>query len=126
MPVSYLASTTGHKRAGAAERREWLLFAALVGPNLLLFAVFTYWPLLYNAYLSMVSWDMLAPVKTWVGAANYAFLMHSADFRAVLLNTVVFTIASVGLACVEFLTVQGLLLGGERVELAGRSKVKSR
>lgn len=33
---------------------------------------------------------------------------------------------SVTLACAEFLTVQGLLLGGEPVELTGRSKVKSR
>ncbi|GAA3758766.1 hypothetical protein GCM10022225_50230 [Plantactinospora mayteni] len=32
--------------------------------------------------------------------------------------------ASVGLAGAEFLTVQGLLLGGEPVELAGRSRVK--
>jgi hypothetical protein len=34
--------------------------------------------------------------------------------------------ASVGLACAEFLTVQGLLLDGDPVELAGRSKIKSR
>jgi hypothetical protein len=34
--------------------------------------------------------------------------------------------ASVELACAEFLTVQGLLLGGEPVELAARSTVKSR
>jgi hypothetical protein len=34
--------------------------------------------------------------------------------------------ASVGLACAEFMTIQGLLLGGEPVELAGQSKVKSR
>jgi hypothetical protein len=33
--------------------------------------------------------------------------------------------ASVGMASAEFLTVQGLLLGGEPVELAGRSKIKS-
>ncbi|MEZ4737762.1 MAG: hypothetical protein R3E79_62600, partial [Caldilineaceae bacterium] len=53
------------RAVSAAERREWLLFLLLVGPNFLLFAVFTYWPLLYNAYLSFVRWDMLAPIKIW-------------------------------------------------------------
>jgi hypothetical protein len=34
------------KRVSTAERKEWLLFALLVGPNLFLFSVFTYWPLI--------------------------------------------------------------------------------
>ena len=48
------------------ERREQLLFLLLVGPNLLLFAVFTYWPLLYNAYLSLVRWNFIRPRKLFV------------------------------------------------------------
>ncbi|MHB0875879.1 MAG: carbohydrate ABC transporter permease [Anaerolineae bacterium] len=93
------AGAVGRRRVGAAERRDWVLFAALVGPNILLFTIFTYWPLLYNAYLSLMRWDMLAPVKTWVGLGNYAFLLRSSEFRGVLANTIVFTVASVGLVC---------------------------
>jgi len=79
------------------ERREWLLFALLVGPNLLLFAVFTYWPLLYNVYLSFVRWNFLRPVKPFVGLANYADVFTSARFWTIVLNTFTFTVCSVGL-----------------------------
>jgi len=87
------------KRVSAEERKEWLLFALLVGPNLFLFAVFTYWPLIYNGYLSFVRWDMLAPVKLWVGLSNYSNLFSSPAFGTILVNTLVFTVGSVGLIC---------------------------
>lgn len=83
------------QRITALERREWLLFALLVGPNLLLFGVFTFWPLVYNAYLSLNQWDMLAPVKTWVGLNNYIVALTDPQFHKILVNTFYFTIASV-------------------------------
>lgn len=92
-----------------AERHEWLLFFVLVGPNLFLFSVFTYWPLLYNGYLSFVRWDMLAPVKIWVGWENYVHLFTSPTFGRILLNTFVFTFASVGLICLVGLLIALLL-----------------
>jgi multiple sugar transport system permease protein/sn-glycerol 3-phosphate transport system permease protein len=99
MSTASVTRAPARRRPTPAERREWLLFAALVGPNLLLFAVFTYWPLLYNGYLSFVRWDMLAPVKTWVGLANYRELLTSAAFGGILLNTLIFTVATVALIC---------------------------
>ncbi|MCX6044402.1 MAG: sugar ABC transporter permease [Chloroflexi bacterium] len=83
----------------ATERHEWLLFLLLVGPNLGLFFIFTYWPLLYNGYLSFVRWDLLAPVKLWVGLGNYQELFTSPDFGKIITNTISFTIAAVGLTC---------------------------
>ena len=103
------------------ETRDAILFALLVGPNLLLFAIFTYWPLLYNGYLSFVQWDLLAPVKIWVGFDNYRFLLGSAEFARILANTFVFTAASVGLTCLLGL-VAALLLNQK---LAGRDAVRS-
>lgn len=103
-----------------AERREWLLFALLVGPNLFLFAVFTYWPLIYNGYLSFVRWDMLAPIKVWVGLDNYRFLFTSPDFGLILFNTFNFTLASVLLTCTLGLLVALLL----NQELRGRNLVR--
>ena len=97
------------KRVSAAERNEWLLFALLVGPNLFLFAVFTYWPLIYNGYLSFVRWDMLAPVKLWMGLSNYTNLFSSPDFGTILINTLVFTVGSVGLICGIGLVIAMLL-----------------
>ncbi|RLT37911.1 MAG: sugar ABC transporter permease [Chloroflexi bacterium] len=109
------------KRVSAAERQEWLLFALLVGPNLFLFSVFTYWPLIFNGYLSFVRWDMLAPIKLWVGLANYKNLFTSSDFGTILLNTGVFTLASVGLICGLGLLIAMLL----NQPLKGRNLARS-
>jgi sn-glycerol 3-phosphate transport system permease protein len=70
--------------------KEYLLFAALVGPNLALILVFSYWPVIYNLYLSFTSWDMISPSPTWAGATEYRELLTSADFAQVLLNTLKF------------------------------------
>lgn len=111
-----------HRRAvSAAERREWFLFFLLVGPNFLLFAVFTYWPLLYNSYLSFVRWDMLAPIKLWVGLDNYQELFTSAAFGRMLTNTLVFTFGSVVAICVLGLLMALLL----NQPLRGRNAVRS-
>jgi ABC-type sugar transport system permease subunit len=94
---------TLQKRAPAPtprERREWLLFALFIGPNLLLFAVFTYWPLLYNFYLSFVRWNFLRPTKPFVWLDNYIAVFSSAQFWTIVLNTLTFTIWSVGLTLV--------------------------
>lgn len=109
------------KRVSPAERREWWLFLLLVGPNILLFAIFTYWPLLYNGYLSFVRWDMLAPVKMWVGFDNYRFLFNQPEFQLILFNTFYFTIASVLLTIVLGLLMALLLNQG----LRGRNAVRS-
>ncbi|HAJ36803.1 MAG TPA: glycerol-3-phosphate ABC transporter permease [Chloroflexi bacterium] len=109
------------KRVSPAERREWWLFLLLVGPNILLFAIFTYWPLLYNGYLSFVRWDMLAPVKMWVGLDNYRFLFSQPEFQLILFNTFYFTIASVLLTIVLGLLMALLL----NQSLRGRNAVRS-
>ena len=109
------------RRPSKAERNEWLLFALLVGPNLFLFAVFVYWPLIYNGYLSFVRWDLLAPVKIWVGLKNYKDLFASPAFGVILWNTLVFTVASVALTCIVGLLIALLL----NVPLRGRNVVRS-
>ncbi len=86
--------------AHSSPRRSWSwrdigLFALFAGPNFLLLAVFSFWPLFYNAYLSLVAWDMVAPVKTLVGLGNYADLFHDPLFGQIAANTAVFCIGSV-------------------------------
>src|SRR5262245_59091727 len=112
-------------RHSPTERREWLLFVLLVGPNLFLFAIFTYWPLLYNAYLSFVRWDLLAPVKIWVGLDNYLFLLTSPDFGRILWNTFIFTFSSVVFTCALGLAIALLLNQPLRGRNAARGVVFS-
>ena len=85
------------RSATPRERREWLIFALLIGPNLLLFATFTYWPLLYNLYLSFVRWNFLRPTKPFVGLDNYIDVFTNRQFWAIVGNTVTFAVWSVGL-----------------------------
>lgn len=115
-----VAGTSRH-RVTASERREWLLFAALVGPNLLLFGAFTFWPLMYNAYLSLTQWDLLAPVKVWVGLSNYVTSLVDPQFHRILFNTLYFTVASVFLTSV--LGLAGALLLNQ--PLAGREAART-
>lgn len=72
-------------------RRDHLRFLAFIAPNFLLLGVFSYWPLVYQAYLSLTRWDMISPVKTFVGVDNYRFMFTSAGFQRVLFNTAYFT-----------------------------------
>lgn len=75
--------------------REWLIFAAFVAPNLFLFAVFSYWPLIQNGYLSFVEWDFISPEKIWVGLDNWQRLLGDPQFRTIATTTFVFTTVSV-------------------------------
>ncbi len=90
-------------------RSEWLLFVLFVGPNLVLFGVFTYWPMIYSGYLSLVTWDLLSPTKTWVGLDNYRDLLTDDTFLQVLRNTFVFTAGAVGGSLVLGLLIALLL-----------------
>ncbi|MEF3273916.1 MAG: sugar ABC transporter permease [Chloroflexus sp.] len=103
--ATYTPRQEHHPKTSRREHREWLLFALFIGPNLLLFGVFTYWPLLYNVYLSMVRWDFLRPTMPFVGLQNYISVFSDPRFWNIIWQTATFTIWSVGLT----LTI-GLLL----------------
>ena len=113
-------SNSRRRAVSPAERQEWLLFLLLVVPNLLLFTIFTYWPLLYNGYLSFVRWDFLGP-KIWVGFDNYRYLFTSPTFGTILWNTVLFTAASVALMLGLGLAIAMLL----NQPLRGRNSVRA-
>jgi multiple sugar transport system permease protein/sn-glycerol 3-phosphate transport system permease protein len=96
-------------RKRAFWRQEWFLFLIFVAPNFFFFAVFSYWPMISNVYLSMVRWDMIAPVKTFVGGANFVYLFGNDTFRTVLKNSLVFTVGAVGGALILGLATALLL-----------------
>jgi multiple sugar transport system permease protein/sn-glycerol 3-phosphate transport system permease protein len=88
---------------------EWLLFLLFIAPNFLLFAIFTYWPMIENVRLSMQDWDLISPVRTFVGLDNYRYLWHDNTFHKVIINTFYFTIGAVGISLVLGLVVALLL-----------------
>lgn len=94
------ARASVRRRGGSSRRRrrEYLLFALFALPNLALIAVFAYWPVIGNAYLSLTRWDMIAPSPTFVGFDNYATLLTDPSFLRVLRITAVWVVAVVGIS----------------------------
>jgi multiple sugar transport system permease protein/sn-glycerol 3-phosphate transport system permease protein len=85
---------------GAGSRRdwaEWATFAVFVGPNLVLLAIFSFWPLIQNLTLSFADWDMISPDKRFVGLENWISVLGGSRFWQIALNTATFTVGSVGL-----------------------------
>lgn len=95
-----------------------MLFA---GPNFLLLAVFSFWPLFYNAYLSLVTWDMVSPFKTFVGLENYRDLFSDPKFGQIALNTVIFSVGSVAVTLILGLALALLLNQRLRFRQAARA-----
>ncbi|WP_423182049.1 carbohydrate ABC transporter permease [Arthrobacter sp. NyZ413] len=95
-------------------RRDFFVFLALALPNLILIAVFTYWPLINNVYYSTLDWTLGATSATVVGLDNYVAFFSSDDAGRVLGTTAVFTVVTVG----------GSMLLGLLVSLALNSKVR--
>jgi len=121
-----MASLQQRIRSTPARRwGEWLLFVALIGPNLLLFGIFTYWPLIYNGYLSFVRWNFLRPVKPFVWFDNYLNVFSSRLFWEIVLNTLVFTVWSVGLTLVLGLALALLINQPLRYRNAARATLFS-
>jgi ABC-type sugar transport system permease subunit len=102
-------------------RRERLLFLAFIAPNVIILAVFAYWPVLYNAYLSMTSWNLLSETKPWVWFANYADMFTDPEFGAVVWHTIVFSGGIVIISIVLGLAVAILL----DQKLRGRNLVRT-
>lgn len=112
---------------GPAPRRssgkywEWTLAALLLIPNLVLLVVFTYRPLVDNIRLSFTDWNISAPIANGVGFANYVEWFGRDDTRVILRNTVVFTVATVGISMALGLALAMLL----DQRLRGRNLVRS-
>lgn len=96
-------------RGSGRRTREMATFAAFVLPNLCFLAVFSYWPLLQNFYLSFVEWDMISPEKIWIGMENWQLVLTDRRFQQILGNTLEFTAGSVGATLVLGLAIALLL-----------------
>lgn len=112
---------------GPAPRRssgrawEWSLAALLLLPNLVLLVVFTYRPLIDNIRLSFTDWNISSPIANPVGLANYIEWFGRDDTRVIVRNTVVFTVATVGISMALGLALALLL----DQKLKGRNLVRS-
>jgi multiple sugar transport system permease protein len=91
-----------------------------IAPNLLLFSVFVFFPLLYAAYISVHQWSLI-DVPEFAGTQNYARLFSDFQFWQALKNTVIYSAATVPTTLII-----GLFLAiGLNRQLAARTLLRS-
>jgi len=74
---------------GRRLRGEGRTAAGLLAPLLVGFSVFTVFPVLYSLVMSLYDWPVFGD-RAFLGAGNYAALLHDRSFRTVLGNTALF------------------------------------
>ena len=90
-------------------------------PALLLFAVFTVYPLISGIGLSFTNWNGYGAERPFTGVANYLRLFQDDTFRLVLINTLIYGVGSTVLQQVLGL---GLALALDR-PLRGRGPIRA-
>ena len=112
-PAAAVDAARARSRRRAARRNTGsaLLF---LSPWLIGFCIFTAWPLIYSAYLSLTDYDVIND-PTFVGLDNYAQLFEDPKIMLALQNTAFFTFIQVPLYVIVSLALALLL------QRAGRS-----
>lgn len=109
------------RRVLRREWREWLTFAAFVGPNLTLFVIFTYYPFVQNGFLAFSDYNLITRSSTFIGFRNFEDVFTNSQFPRIVLNTFLFTAASVALLLILGLLAALLL----NQKLVGRNAARS-
>jgi multiple sugar transport system permease protein len=73
---------------------RWLIWV-FVAPGILLVAAFMYYPMIGTIIESLYSTSFINPTPEFVGLATYEKIFASADFRQIVLNSCVWTVAVV-------------------------------
>jgi raffinose/stachyose/melibiose transport system permease protein len=81
------------RRKPKQERRWDLLW--FVGPALLIYGLYTVYPIFSTLYYSLFQWSGISENKAFVGLANYAALLADAVFWRTLGNNLILVFASV-------------------------------
>jgi multiple sugar transport system permease protein len=100
--------STARRRSPASARRERNAALRFVSPWIIGFLVFTAWPILYSAYLSLTDYDVLSD-PNFVGLENYERMAQDPKVRLALVNTVQYTALQVPLYVVVSLALALLL-----------------
>ncbi len=111
---SWSGTSSPRRRKMRQQRNDTRAAWLFISPWLVGFLVFTAWPLIYSAYLSLTDYDVInAP--NFVGFANYRQLLDDPKIAKSLGNTLYYTVIQVPLHMLVALALALLL------ERAGRS-----
>ena len=93
-PKERSETTTSRKPGWWSSNRSRLTPYLFIAPNLLLFSIFVFFPLLYAAYISVHQWSLI-DAPEFNGAQNYTRLLSDGQFWQSLTNTVIYSAATV-------------------------------
>jgi multiple sugar transport system permease protein len=110
MTSTVAATPRRFRSAKASERRAAFLF---ISPWLVGFMIFTLYPVIYTAYLSLTDYDVIND-PTFVGLDNYREMLEDDKVRLALRNTAVLTLMAVPLQAVVSLALALLLMQAGR------------
>ena len=72
----------------------------MIAPAIVIFLVFSIYPILYMGYLSFNEWDLINPVKTFTGLSNFIDLFKDETFLRVVKNSVVYMFITVSVTMI--------------------------
>lgn len=81
-------------RLTPSARRERNAGLRFISPWIIGFLIFTAWPILYSAYLSLTDYDVLSD-PSFIGLENYQRMVEDPKVRLALWNTLVYTVLQV-------------------------------
>ncbi|MBX3012646.1 MAG: sugar ABC transporter permease [Caldilineaceae bacterium] len=122
-----MTSAALDSRAGRAQRhpfwsqakvRRNLIAYAFILPFMLLFAIFHVAPFFWALWLSLLSGDLVAPVKPFVGIANYQSLTVDTITLKVIRNSIQYVLSVVPITVVSGLAI-AFLIGSKMVRFKG-------
>ena len=76
---------------GLDKKRSVIGYIFLV-PSLVMFALFMFYPLFYTIYLSFFDWNMVKPVKEFVGLENYISVLGDPNTWKIFGNTFLYIV----------------------------------
>lgn len=88
--------------------RRYLVWYALIAPNVVLFTIFGLLPIIATVLISFTRWNILGS-PSWIGLQNFQRLLHDAEFwtslRVTLVYAVLFVLPSAGIALGQALLI---------------------
>lgn len=96
------------------QQRNVLWRIVLLGPTLLVFAVFVIWPLLDSFRYSVTDWNGFSSTPSFVGLDNFARIFTDPEFLRALGNSAIWIVAALALPTLTGLALALLLNTGLR------------
>ncbi|WP_203553363.1 sugar ABC transporter permease [Bacillus sp. B15-48] len=93
-----MSAITAAMKQISVSRKNWIPYLLLI-PTIIIFAVFTFWPLLYTIYLSFFDWNMISPTKEFVGFQNYLNILADPKSYKIFGNTFFYIVLLLVINC---------------------------